>query len=197
MIIEFNVYDWRDIMRVCGPTLGTDPNKEMLSYINVKCNNNWFSAYGCSGYQVARVSVRCIMDAKLLDVSFICKPQKIPVGAARVQVLHDGLPNKYTILYRDKKGCSLSAVQIEAPDGEMVDAEKIINSSLKNLDAYNYGEGKYMICVNPKYLMNALQGLKDCDAVIMNFGSRVQPFLIRPRDNSEKDVIELVLPIRI
>ena len=59
------------------------------------------------------------------------------------------------------------------------------------------GSGKYFIAVNPKYLISALEGMKSCKRVILNFAERNQAFTIRPFNDGSIDTTALVLPVRI
>lgn len=193
-MIEFDIWTYHDMMNVCGTVISVDEARKMLTFINVQCENNRFAAYGSDGYRVARLRGKCTMTNQA-PVSFLIAPQKAP--AHTEHVWFEVKPDSLTIIFLDKKDRTLEKREQVIPAGETLDLEgKIIQPGLKNLDSYNNGEGMYMIVVNPRYLLDALQGVKDCKKVILNFGNAVQPFFIRPyRD--DKEVLEMVYPVRI
>ena len=53
--VTFKVWDWKDIMRVCGSVLSNEKGREMLHYIKIRCEDNHFKAYGTNGYQISTI----------------------------------------------------------------------------------------------------------------------------------------------
>ena len=197
-MIWFSVYAWRDIMKTCGPMIAIDEEDRriMLTYINIQCVDNRFTAYGCDGYHLARIRGKCDMMDKA-PVSFIIKPHSIPARTDKVRV-SDIRPGSLAVAFLDKNARELEERKLTVDVGEVLDYEnKVIEPNLKNMDSYNHGEGQYMFVVNPRYLMDALQGVKTCQKVILNFGSQVQPVFIRPYMDEYSDILEMVWPVRI
>ena len=107
----------------------------------------------------------------------------------------NGDDDEYSVTFLNKTGEKIVAFSQDIVHIEPMNYERFFETAHKNFDEFNHGEGKYWIAVNPKYLLNALEGLKQFDNVILNFGTNVQPFSIRDGNGSMK-VEALVLPVR-
>lgn len=201
--IIFDAWDWRDIMRVCGAAISLDEARTMLHYIKIHCEGNFFKAYATNGYQVSTIEGKCVMKDRFSPVDALILPQKTPAKTRTVELnpyvnkAGESRVSVHNLYFYDKDKNVTGTCDVEIPDGEYLDLEgKIIKPALENIGRSNHGEGQYMIAVNPKYLIAALEGMKDRDSVILNFGSPVQPFLIRPFKD-DQNITALVYPVRI
>jgi len=200
--VTFDIWAWRDIMRVCGEAVSYDETRIMLQYVQIRCDNNHFTATGTNGCLVATLEGECVMSEKDLPFTVLIPPRKAPAKTKAVELHANTQEDKYmithTLYFRDKDGNLIDTCTEDIHFGDYVDIDFIVKMAQKNINDINYGEGQYMIAVNPKYLLAALGGMKECSSVIINFASPVQPFLIRPYDNDhEQDRSAWVYPVRI
>lgn len=201
-VIKFDVWTWKDIMRVCGNAISDDDAREMLHYIRIRCENNRFTAVGANAYQASTIDGDCDMKEQWPSVEILIRPQKTPPKTKMVELTpftnapgEDGV--KVHMLYFYDKDMNVTGSWDEPIiEGKYINIDAVMKAAQHNIDQCNHGEGAYMIAVNPQYLMGALEGMKDCEAVIMNFGSNVQPFIIRPF-KGEQNRTALVFPVRI
>ena len=97
----------------------------------------------------------------------------------------------FTVFF-DKKGEMTGFETMTVAKGEMPDFDnKFIQPAIDNM-----ARQQYRIGVNPKYLINALSGMKEQETVILEFGTDVQPFLIHPYKKEDLDALSIVLPVR-
>lgn len=197
MKIGFNVYDWKDIMKVCGSVAEVYEERIMLTYIKIDCDNGRFTAYGSNGFQLSRLCGRCEMDDNC-PVSFLLPVMKTPPKTAKVEIMPkvEVLGGKTVLYFYDKNGNVTTTTDVEIPDGEYIDAANFFKRAEDGINLYNHGQGSYMVAVNPRYLMNALEGMKGCESVILNFASPVEAFMIRPY-KEDLEASALVYPVRI
>lgn len=193
---KFNVYSWRDIMRICGGVASTSSKDKIIcQYIDLCFKTVECVAYGSNAYQVSRVSVPCEIKDLPDGYHLLIKPMKIPSGTKFVEIHIDQANKKFDIAFIDADDDIRDAAVCEFFDGDPMDYEMFYKRSHESIDKYGHGEGKYCISVNPRYLITALEGLKSCDHVILNFADRTDAFSIRPWDDSI-DAEALVLPVR-
>ena len=197
MVIKFKSNHFRDIMRICGPITSTCPdNREICHYISLVFYYDVCEAYGSNGYQISKVEVPCILKNVYPRFTLLIPPLKVPPRTREVEIHVDEKEKEYELMYLDEESDVIGADKYKFFEGEPLDYESFYIRAQENFDKYNNGEGKYVISVNPKYLINALEGLKSCDSVIFNFGSAVEPFLIRSGDESVK-TSALLYPVRM
>lgn len=207
--VTFDVWTWKDIMRVCGSVIDPEDEREMLRNIQIKIERDGeFTAYGANGYQVSKVCGKCKVEGFLVPFEILLVPQKTPPKTKEVEVQAyadaPGFPGKavHNILYYSYDGKQkITTGQSTLPlvNGEYADLEKgVVKPALDKIGALNHGVGEYMIAVNTHYLINAIKGL-GCDTVLINFASRVSPFLIRPYNDpdTDPDAMALICPVRI
>lgn len=197
MDIKFTVYAWRDIMKICGAITLTCP-KEMIicRYIDLRFESCECIAYGSNGCQFTRISVPCECRDVPWQYHLLVKPMKIPSGTKFVEIHIDQKNKKFDVAYIDAEDDIRDAVVCDFFDGDPFDYERFWQKTHDTLNQYNQGSGQYFICVNPKYLINALEGMKSCDRVIMNFGSCVDGFTIRPYDDDQPNIEAVIYPVR-
>ncbi len=200
MKIGFSSYDWKDIMRVCGAVVAEDETQIVLTYIKIECDNGRFTAIGSNGYQVSQVSGACQMqtDGKSTNpVTFLLPPQKTPAKTKRVEVVLnvEVWGGKTVLCFYDKDENMITTYAVDGVQGEYIDIQRIIKGCTEKIESYNHGEGAYMIAVNPRCLLAALKGMKNCGPVVFNFASPNEAFMVRSyRDDS---TMALVYPVRI
>lgn len=196
--VKMSIYDWRDMVRVCGTLSTNKGDRESLRYIDLCINDEskgLCTAYGCNGYQMSRVKFMCEVHDIPWKYHFLIDIFKAPVGSCDVVIEINEDDDEYSVTFLNKTGEKIVAFSQDIVHIEPMNYERFFENAHKNFDEFNHGEGKYWIAVNPKYLLNALEGLKQFDNVILNFGTNVQPFSIRDGNGSMK-VEALVLPVR-
>ena len=198
-IAKMTVYQWREIMRVCGSVMSNyESDNPALRYIDM-CFHDEFGgyhvAYGSNGCQISRVIFQCDTDDIPWGYHLLIPAMKTPARTRSVEIHLDDDAKEYNIVFLDEDNDIISAVRSQFADANPLDYKSFFKKAHENFDQYNHGEGKYCIAVNPKYLLSALEGFKSCDNVILNFGSHVHPFTIRPGDDS-MNAEALILPVR-
>lgn len=189
MRIKVEGGDWRTMMRVCGGVAKTSlPEAILTKYLDLHIANNEIMAYGSNGSQIARVSFPCVMDDSSACFTLMVSPEKVIAGTKRVELFVDFENEVYDIVYIDDVDDILDSTHHGFFDGIPINYEQHI------FDAFQRVHHHTMV-INPKHLLTALQGLKDAEYVIMDFGDTSQPFLLRPYDY-DADVVELVSPQR-
>lgn len=199
MVTKLSVYAWKDIMRVCGPITNTTPkDKISCRYIDLWIGKYELTAYGSNAIQISKVNVPCDADAAPYGgYHLLIPPMKTPAGTRYVEIHSNDEEKEYTVMFLDIDKDIISAVTSPMFDGKPLDYEDFYRKAQKNFDDHSRdGAGEYYIVVNPKLLLNALEGFKSSEKVILNFGSRVQPFMIRDFDQNV-DATALIYPIRV
>ena len=204
--ITFDVWAWKDIMRTCGPVIDAKSPREMLHYIKIEFDSaDYFKALSCNAYQVSIVEGKCCVTGFDLPFDVLIMPQRTPPKTKTVELrAYDEAPGFPGILahniafygYADGKKVTTGQCTVPVANGEYANFEKlIVEPTLDKIHKTNHGTGDYMIAVNKRYLINALNGM-DSDVVLFNFSSPVSPFLIRPYDGDAANVMALVCPVR-
>lgn len=198
MIAVFDVWNFKDIQKVCSPVLAETEERMTLTYMVLAFTDDLCRAYGSNGYQVSRIEVPCKLSVKGLYTpeKVLLRPVKIPPKTKKVILSTDDPENVYITFYSAENTMTGDYTQPVLKAEPLEFEDKIIKPALENIDKYNHGEGAYMIAVNPEYLLNALAGMKDCESVIFNFASPVNSFTIRPY-KGEQNITALVFPVRI
>ena len=198
MIAVFDVWNFKDIQKVCSPVLAETEERMTLTYMVLAFTDDLCRAYGSNGYQVSRIEVPCKLSVKGLYTpeKVLLRPVKIPPKTKKVILSTDDPENVYITFYSADNTMTGDYTQPVLKAEPLEFEDKIIKPALENIDKYNHGEGAYMIAVNPEYLLNALAGMKDCESVIFNFASPVNSFTIRPY-KGEQIITALVFPVRI
>lgn len=198
MIAVFDVWNFKDIQKVCSPVLAETEERMTLTYMVLAFTDDLCRAYGSNGYQVSRIEVPCKLSVKGLYTpeKVLLRPVKIPPKTKKVILSTDDPENVYITFYSADNTMTGDYTQPVLKAEPLEFEDKIIKPALENIDKYNHGEGAYMIAVNPEYLLNALAGMKDCESVIFNFASPVNSFTIRPY-KGEQNITALVFPVRI
>lgn len=198
MIAVFDVWNFKDIQKVCSPVLAETEERMTLTYMVLAFTDDLCRAYGSNGYQVSRIEVPCKLSVKGLYTpeKVLLRPVKIPPKTKKVILSTDDPENVYITFYGADNTMTGDYTQPVLKAEPLEFEDKIIKPALENIDKYNHGEGAYMIAVNPEYLLNALAGMKDCESVIFNFASPVNSFTIRPY-KGEQNITALVFPVRI
>ena len=198
MIAVFDVWNFKDIQKVCSPVLAETEERMTLTYMVLAFTDDLCRAYGSNGYQVSRIEVPCKLSVKGLYTpeKVLLRPVKIPPKTKKIILSTDDPENVYITFYSADNTMTGDYTQPVLKAEPLEFEDKIIKPALENIDKYNHGEGAYMIAVNPEYLLNALAGMKDCESVIFNFASPVNSFTIRPY-KGEQNITALVFPVRI
>ena len=198
MIAVFDVWNFKDIQKVCSPVLAETEERMTLTYMVLAFTDDLCRAYGSNGYQVSRIEVPCKLSVKGLYTpeKVLLRPVKIPPKTKKVILSTDDPENVYITFYSADNTMTGDYTQPVLKAEPLEFEDKIIKPALENIDKYNHGEGAYMIAVNPEYMLNALAGMKDCESVIFNFASPVNSFTIRPY-KGEQNITALVFPVRI
>ena len=200
MVAKFDVVHWRDVIRACNAVIATnDKDRILTKYMDFVFDLYDRSAvvYGSNGCMITRVTVPCEIKDIPKDYHLLIPPLKIPAHTKSIEIHIDEEKKEYTIIFIDSEDEIIDTFISDFVDGQPLDYESFYKKAQDNFESHSKdGTGKYFIAVNPKYLLAALEGLKSCDSVIMNFGSVVQPFTIRPYDG-DIDATALVYPIRV
>lgn len=198
MVAKFKVADWRDILRVCGTIAASNPKDRIVTqYLDFHFNGPECCVYGSNGAQISRIVVPCVNQDIPPEYRLLVPPMKIPARTRSVEIHIDDGIKEYEVICLDSEDDVIDAVRSSFCACDLPDYGSFFDKVWKDIDVYNNGEGKYFIAVNPKYLMNALEGLKSCDHVILNFANRHQPFMIRPYGDEYIDVTAMVCPVRL
>ena len=198
MIAVFNVWDFKDIQKVCSPMLATDDARIALTYMDLEFMDNRCTAYGSNGYQVSKITVPCTMTEKPFEpIKVLLRPIKIPAKTKKIILNTDDSETLYLTFFDKDNGLTGDMSQPVEHAEPLKFEENVFKPSLDKIgSAGNFGEGKYSIVVDPKYLMNALSGMQDCKTVIFNFSDPLSPFLLRPYKDEDFDAMSLVFPCR-
>lgn len=191
MTIQFDIWTWKDIQNVVGTVISFDEAREMLHYIRLRCQDNKFEAVASNGFQLSRLNGKCKMS-EYGPVDLHISPMKAPAKTAQVNLTVDPNGENHVLYFFDKKGEMTGFETMTVAKGEMPDFDsKFIQPAIDNM-----ARQQYRIGVNPKYLINALSGMKEQETVILEFGTDVQPFLIHPYKKEDLDALSIVLPVR-
>ena len=205
MTIEFDIWTWRDIQRVCGSVVAKTEGGlyPLMRYIRFESEDGICTAYGCDGYQLSRLTCRCNYQTPSDKKIFYLPPIRPLTGTKSVSISPDSGSEKnaadgpcHTVSFIDAKGRVTDTMCVSIPDEEYINVDLLIDKTIKNIDQYNNGSGQYCIAVNPKKLIASLEGMRDRDKVILNFASPLNGFTIRPGDGDD-DILALVLPMKI
>lgn len=191
MVIKFNYYDWRSMMKACGSIAKlTEREDSTTKYLHMRFYDNRCTVFGASGFQFTRYVIPCDMgNDSYMDVTLLVSPEKMPAGTRKVEMHIDPGKMVYSIIYLDDLEDVLATTDHDFPEDVPIDIEKIYKRILDNTE-------HYFIVVDPKKLIAALEGLKSADKVILNFGTQVQPFLIRPYGGDQEELVAGVFPVR-
>ena len=197
MVTKFAVADWRSIMRICGSISATcRPEQITCRYILLRFDVFECVAYGSNGTQITRISVPCTVSEVPAGYQLMVLPMKVPARTKFVELDIDEVSKNYTVSYIDEDNDIIDAQLCNFFDGEPMDYEYYCNKTQDTISQYGYGEGKYVTFINPKILINALDGFKSCDYVILNFADRFDPFTIRSYDDDRINTLAIVNPAR-
>lgn len=200
MVAKFDIYSWKDILRVAGTIAATSPKERVMTKymdFHFPFPGNSATVYGCNIYQASKLTVPCETRDIPDDYHLLVLPQKVPPHTRSVEIHINAGKKSYSLMYIDSENDIIDACDCEMIDGDPVDYESLFKKALDNFERESTdSSGKYYIVANPRYLMNALEGMKQCDSVILNFGNQVQPFTIRPWGDNDENITALVLPVR-
>lgn len=213
MKIVFDVYSFRDLQKACGACVATPQeasaaDRPFLERIcltfSMDNNRRLFGsdryaaichAYGSNGYQVTQMDVPCeLSEMPDETVQVLLEPVKIPPKTDSI-VLNTDRTDVLEVAFVGKDGRTTITDQPKL-DSRSIEFGTMCKKFADQIDQYNNGQGQYWIAVNPKYLINALAGMKDEKSILLHFGNQVQPFMIRPK-GSEQNVTAFVFPVRV
>lgn len=210
MKIIFDVWSFREMQKSCGavkatPADGRPALERICLTFSMDYNRRPSSsdmcaavchAYGSNGYQITRMDVPCeLSEMPDEKAQILLDHVKIPPKTETI-ILNTDRKDVLELAFINKEGGATITDQPKLEAGAPIDFGQMCKKFSNQIDQYNKGQGQYWIAVNPKYLINALEGMKDKESVMLHFGSQVQPFMIRPRD-SESNVSAWVFPIRV
>lgn len=193
MIAGFDVWSFKDIQKVCAPALAETEARPLLAYIDLEFTDDWCSAYGSNGFQISKVTVPCKLSTKglLEPVKVLIKPVKVPAKTKRV-LLRTGDPETLYFAFYGESNTLIDETSQPVIKGDPVPFDSIFKTARDKLDDNRF------IVMNPSYLMAALEGMKNCESVIINYGSQTDAITVRPYmgKNCEIQAEALVFPVR-
>lgn len=185
MVVKFNVRDWREIIKTCGAVTATCPSeREVCRYIDLLFMGNECVAYGSNCSQVTKTCVPCVNVDIPWMYHLLVLPEKIPPRTHCVELFVDPKAKEYMIVYSDTEDDEIDGHTVPFFEGDPPDYDAMFKDAHKHLDSFDFGYGKYHIMVNPNILMNALEGMKSFDRVVLKFGDMAHPFTISPEWDS-------------
>ena len=191
MIIQFTVWDWRDIINYTGAAVSLDEKRTTLQRIRLKCENNKFEAVGCDGFHLSRLRGSCKMTEET-PVEILMLPIKAPAKTNSVSIVTEAMEGIHLVYFYDKANEIVGFNQIP------IITEPYMEVDSKFIEPAIQRQSEYSIGVNPKYMIEVLTAMKDADTVILEFGNQVQPFLVHPfnKEKPDRDFLSLILPVR-
>ena len=101
MIAVFDVWNFKDIQKVCSPVLAETEERMTLTYMVLAFTDDLCRAYGSNGYQVSRIEVPCKLSVKGLYTpeKVLLRPVKIPPKTKKVILSTDDPENVYITFY--------------------------------------------------------------------------------------------------
>lgn len=202
MVIKYDISDWKNLMKICGTVAAFGfRQRPILGYISIYADtvNNVTTCYACNGYQAGKLVIPCRLQDVPHNYRLMILPVKAPSHTRSVEIHIDGDKKSYIVIFIDDEDEIVGSTDdYDFFDGEPLDVEQFYKKAQEAFDKTSQdGSGKYFIAVNPKYLISALEGMKSCEIIIMNFAERNQAFTIRPFNDGSIDAAALVLPVRI
>lgn len=195
MKITFDIYNYRDMIRVCGTlAMNAPPDHPAWQYLDLTFDDHRCKVYGANGVQVARMYVPCQTDEVPFDYHLMIHPVKPTSHTKTVELYVDPSAGTYTLVFIDAEGEVLDSVTEPLCQLSPISFDDMYKRLEANLGVE--GTGNYTIAVNPKVLLRALESLKPYDKVIFNFASPVQPFRLFPYD-CDQGVEYMVFPMRL
>lgn len=197
-LVKFDIYAWRDIHRVCGTvTASCAIDRIICKYMDLHFTPVECTAYGSNGAQISKVIVRCEAKDIPFNYHLLIPPMRTPAHTRSVEIHIDDEEKEYTVIFIDAEDEIIYSQSFPFFDGEPLDYESFYKKTQDKFDSYSRdGQGKYFIAFNPKYLIAALEGMKNCEHVYLHFGSQVDPCMIRS-DGEELVATALVYPVRV
>ena len=192
MKAKFTVWDWKEIMRCCGPCVSDNESYYSLHFIRLDFGQNWCQTYGADSYHVVKREVPCAATLlPTMPYTLFIRPMKTPAGTRSV-ILQEPDKDTLEVVFMGKDDAIIETVKQLREKVEDINVETFFQKTINNLR-----DEKYTIAVDPRYLMNALNAMKDRDSVILHFGTCVQPFMIMPYDDGDQLTQAIVLPMRM
>ena len=200
-MIIFDVEDYRAMHRLCAEVTRETTNPDLLQYIDLQFSNDnpdEVVAYASNTFQVHRITLPVIIDQKhwghLPEHLFIMPGLRLLKGVHTVTLDWDD--KEYHLRALTVDGTERSAFDAPMMSAVGMNYQSLERKVIDDISHCNHGDGQYSIVVNPKYLMEALNGLKTCDMVVLNFGDPNKPFIVRPYANEYFRACAIVYPIR-
>lgn len=194
MSIEFSAFDLRDAMTVCGgaikPTKRLTGERPALKYVLLECHWNHCIAVGSNGAAIGMLRFDCKMSNERDPVKLHVLPIKIPAAVKTVVIDEEEMSTRITMIYKDGQR---ETIRQDKEDVNYFDYAKLEKSVIETIP-----DNKWVV-VDPKLLLNCLNGLKDCESVIIHMNADpIKPILIKPYGESELDLDAevIVSPVR-
>ena len=189
MTIQFTIWDWKDIQNIVGTVVSLDDSRQMLHYVRFRCEDSRFEAVASDGFRLAKLNGKCVMSERT-RTELLIPPLKAPPKTVSVMV-SNVVEGKYVVYFYDKGGVMIDCCTLDIPNGEYPDFDsKFLKPAIER-------RTEYSIAVNPAYLLDALNGMKNQDTVILEFGTAYEPFIVHPYKTEDLDAMSLVLPVRV
>ena len=204
MTVSFDVYDFKDIQKVCSPVVSTTEEDLRRAYLNYICLTvseieKTCTAYGCNGYMASRITVPCKIEGEA-PKHILFSPVKVIPKTRRVTVEPVTVGEEHSVRFIFYNECDLRLGEVVQTviDSEPIDYADMFKRTDKAVCERCGPDGRYRIAVNPKYLLNILNGMKDAKSVLLYFGDATQAMRIYPRgyDGCE-NTDAFLLPVRI
>ena len=193
MKVTYDIYNYRDMIRVCGALAMTAPSDHPAwQYLDLTFDDNRCKVYGANGVQIARMMVLCQTEEIPFDYHLMIRPVKPTSHTKTVELYIDPSAGTYTIVFVDAEGEVLDSVTEPLCQLQPVGFDDLYKKLESNLGVE--GTGNYTIAVDPKVLLRVLEAMKPYDKIIFNFASVHQPFRVFPCD-CDQDVEYMVFPM--
>ena len=192
--VTIQAWTFRDVLNTCGAVTEEKDKESILSWIKITAEHGHFIAYGMHSVSCARVEGDCYVDGTDDAVSFFV-PTTFRFPARTEHAVITLYENGETILEFKGFGDVTGRELWKQPEGEYYDVASLFKKIEDGISQYGDGAGQYFIVVRPRELMKALHGLKNEEAVIMNFSDRFHGFIMRPYDSGMQAEV-CMLPVR-
>lgn len=184
MEINFTYTNFNAIVTACSKAVaGKGESREILKYICLDCFADHCTAFGCDGYKAMMVNVPCRMGNPNEKTRVMLKPFKVPNNCTQVVVRIEEERIEIDIMWYHTV---LETLVQHIVKGEYLNYEKIMPTPEQRQE--------YSIAVNPKHLIEILNGMKNIPSVQLHFGDKLHSFLITP-NSDVSGITGLVLPM--
>ena len=196
MVAKFDIYNYRDMYRVCGTLALTTPEDHPAwQYLDLTFESDRCIVYAANGVQLARMAIPCETKDIPHGYHIMVRPAKPTSHTKSIELYIDEGAGNYTIIFIDGEDEILDSITEPFCKESPVGFENIYKKLEANLGVE--GTGQYSIAVNPKVLLRTLEGLKAYDKIIFNFANIHEPFRVFPVSDDNQGAECYVYPMRL